>query len=165
MIRSLITVAVTPRTYSRAIGSPEADLPRYSMAGMARVAGVWAPGCSAEFKERIQRTRASLLSADIITEKDRNMQQPGLHWAGTDDKVLRKLAQGTNSKEVRFPLSTQRADGLWYARRRAPKFQPYFETGFPYGHDQWISSMATGWATTALASAIGDKPATRARIH
>jgi len=60
-------------------------------------------------------------------------------------------------KGVKYLLSTQRADGSWYVRSRAPKFQPYFESGFPYGHDQWISSMATGWATTALALAI-DEP-------
>jgi len=46
--------------------------------------------------------------------------------------------------------STQRADGSWYVRSRSAKFQPYFESGFPYEHDQWISSMATGWATAAL---------------
>ena len=50
--------------------------------------------------------------------------------------------------------TTQRADGSWYVRSRAPKFQPYFEGGFPYGHDQWISSMATGWATLALATGL-----------
>ena len=47
--------------------------------------------------------------------------------------------------------STQRADGSWYVRSRSAKFQPYFDGGFPYEHDQWISSMATGWATAALA--------------
>src|SRR3954471_11972501 len=55
---------------------------------------------------------------------------------------------------ARFLLSSQRADGTWYVRSRSPKFQPYFESGFPYGHDQWISSMATGWATTALAATL-----------
>ena len=49
--------------------------------------------------------------------------------------------------------STQRADGSWHVRSRAAKFQPYFDGGFPYEHDQWISSMATGWATAALALA------------
>jgi ankyrin repeat protein len=58
-------------------------------------------------------------------------------------------------KGVAFLLSTQRGDGSWYIRSRAPKFQPYFESGFPYGHDQWISSMGTGWASTALALALG----------
>jgi hypothetical protein len=34
---------------------------------------------------------------------------------------------------------------------RATKFQIYFQSGFPYEHDQWISTMATGWAANALA--------------
>jgi ankyrin repeat protein len=53
---------------------------------------------------------------------------------------------------IKYLLSTQRADGSWFVRSRSPKFQPYFESGFPYGHDQWISAMATGWATAALGS-------------
>jgi hypothetical protein len=28
--------------------------------------------------------------------------------------------------------------------------QPYFESAFPYGHDQWISAAATNWAAMAL---------------
>jgi hypothetical protein len=58
---------------------------------------------------------------------------------------------------VKYLLSTQHADGSWYVRSRAPKFQPFFESGFPYGHDQWISQMATGWAAAALTLAI-DEP-------
>jgi ankyrin repeat protein len=65
-------------------------------------------------------------------------------------------------KGVKYLLSTQHADGSWYVRSRAVKFQPYFESGFPYGHDQWISAMGTGWAATALAYAI-DAPAAVAR--
>jgi ankyrin repeat protein len=59
---------------------------------------------------------------------------------------------------VQYLLSAQRADGSWYVRSRAPKFQPFFESGFPYGHDQWISQMATGWAAAALTLAIDDRP-------
>jgi len=55
---------------------------------------------------------------------------------------------------VNYLILSQRADGSWFVRSRSPKFQPYFDGGFPYGQDQWISSMATGWATAALASAI-----------
>jgi len=55
---------------------------------------------------------------------------------------------------VQFLLSTQAEDGSWHVASRAAKLQPYFESGFPYGHDQWISSMATGWAANALALAI-----------
>ena len=55
---------------------------------------------------------------------------------------------------VQFLLSTQRADGSWYVRSRSPKFQPFFESGFPYGPDQWISSMATGWAIAGLSGGL-----------
>jgi ankyrin repeat protein len=55
------------------------------------------------------------------------------------------------ARATSYLLATQRADGSWYVRSRSAKFQPYFEGGFPYEHDQWISSMATGWATAALA--------------
>ena len=51
---------------------------------------------------------------------------------------------------VEYLLSTQLEDGSWYVRSRAIPFQPYFESGFPHGHDQWISVAATNWATTAL---------------
>jgi N-acyl-D-amino-acid deacylase len=51
---------------------------------------------------------------------------------------------------IRFLLDTQHDDGSWYVRSRALAFQPYFDNGFPHEYDQWISSAATGWATTAL---------------
>ena len=61
---------------------------------------------------------------------------------------------------MKYLLSSQRADGSWYVRSRSPKFQPYFDGGFPYEHDQWISAMATGWATAALATGLDDPKAT-----
>jgi ankyrin repeat protein len=57
-----------------------------------------------------------------------------------------------------FLLGTQAADGSWHVVSRAPKFQVYFESGFPYGGDQWISAWATGWASMALAQAIQAPP-------
>jgi hypothetical protein len=54
---------------------------------------------------------------------------------------------------VAFLLRTQFADGSWYVRSRAPKFQPYFQSGFPFNHDQWISSIGTSLAVMALAPA------------
>lgn len=45
----------------------------------------------------------------------------------------------------------QKEDGSWHVRSRGFGFQPYRETGFPHGHDQWISAAATGFAVLALA--------------
>ena len=57
-------------------------------------------------------------------------------------------------KGVKFLLSTQAADGSWHVVSRAAKLQPYFQSGFPYDGDQWISAMGTGWAANALALAL-----------
>lgn len=54
-------------------------------------------------------------------------------------------------KGVQFLLRTQLEDGTWFVRSRAFGFQPYFESGFPHGKDQFISAAATSWAATALA--------------
>jgi ankyrin repeat protein len=52
---------------------------------------------------------------------------------------------------IRFLLQTQLEDGSWYVKSRSVPLQPYFESGFPYGPDQWISAAATNWAAMALA--------------
>jgi hypothetical protein len=57
-------------------------------------------------------------------------------------------------KGLNFLLATQVEDGSWHVPSRAAKFQPYFESGFPYGHDQWISSTGTAWAANALALSV-----------
>jgi ankyrin repeat protein len=53
-------------------------------------------------------------------------------------------------RAIAFLLRTQNDDGTWYVKSRAMKIQPYFESGFPYGHDQWISQTATAWAVIGL---------------
>ena len=54
---------------------------------------------------------------------------------------------------VRYLLNTQLEDGSWYVRTRSLAFQPYFESDFPHGPDQWISIAASNWAAVALAPA------------
>jgi hypothetical protein len=52
-----------------------------------------------------------------------------------------------------FLLKSQREDGSWLVKSRSKPFQPYYESGFPHGKDQFISIAASGWAVTALALA------------
>ena len=56
-------------------------------------------------------------------------------------------------KGVKYLLSTQQEDGSWFVRSRSMTFQPYFDSGFPHGFDQWISAVGTSWATLALSLA------------
>jgi squalene cyclase len=55
------------------------------------------------------------------------------------------------TRGIRFLMRTQLEDGSWLVRSRSVPLQPYFESGFPHGRDQWISAAATNWAATALA--------------
>jgi ankyrin repeat protein len=54
---------------------------------------------------------------------------------------------------VEYLLRTQQEDGSWFVKSRAMTFQPYFESGFPHGYDQWISAAGSSWAAMALSLA------------
>ncbi len=55
---------------------------------------------------------------------------------------------------IRYLINTQKDDGSWQVVTRSKPFQTYFESGFPHGADQFISTTATGWAVIALVAAI-----------
>jgi ankyrin repeat protein len=57
-------------------------------------------------------------------------------------------------KGIDYLMRTQAADGSWHVQTRAIWFQPYFESGFPYGRDQFISAAGTAWAAMALATTV-----------
>lgn len=78
-----------------------------------------------------------------------------LHEAG-----IVPASSAAYQRGVKFLLDTQFEDGSWHVVSRAVKFQPYFESGFPHHHDQWISSAGTAWAAIALALT---RPVTGAR--
>ena len=72
-------------------------------------------------------------------------------------------------KGLRYLLRTQKSDGTWFVASRihppAPLSPPYAESGWPYGHDQFISAMGTCWATAALLLALPESPAPPAPLR
>lgn len=72
----------------------------------------------------------------------------GLRLAGT------AISHAGYRRGVQYLLARQYSDGSWYVASRPPKIQPYFEGGFPHGHDQWISVAATAFAVTALSESL-----------
>lgn len=64
-----------------------------------------------------------------------------------------KTKSSVYQKGLNYLLTTQAADGSWHVETRAIWLQPYFESGFPYGRDQFISAAGTAWAVMALAPA------------
>lgn len=66
-------------------------------------------------------------------------------------------------KGIDYLLRTQAADGTWHVKSRSIWLQPYFESGFPYGQDQFISTAGTAWASMALAAAVPQSTSTSQR--
>lgn len=57
-------------------------------------------------------------------------------------------------KGVRYLLRAQAGDGSWHVKTRSIWTQPYFDAGFPYDQDQWISAAGTAWASMALSLTV-----------
>jgi hypothetical protein len=70
-------------------------------------------------------------------------------------------SHGSYVAGLKYLLRTQASDGTWHVRTRAIPIQPYFESGYPYGHDQWISAAGAAYATLAIASALDPSQAVK----
>ena len=81
-----------------------------------------------------------------------------LNTAGTT-----AVADPVYRRGVDYLLRSQAADGSWLVKTRAIWVQPYFESGFPYGRDQFISTAGTAWAAMALAAAAEGQTVVRKR--
>jgi ankyrin repeat protein len=83
--------------------------------------------------------------------------------------TLHELGIPPSNSEFRrgaaFLIRTQAEDGSWYVKSRAMKIQPYFQSGFPYEHDQWISATGTAWAVMALTLTEPDQPTASAQAR
>jgi len=68
-----------------------------------------------------------------------------LHTAG---KI--PVTSAVYKKGVDYLLNSQAADGSWHVKTRSIWVQPYFDSGYPHAHDQWISAAGSAWASMAL---------------
>ena len=127
-------------------------------------------------EDRVFRLRGLHLTgadADVTAgaaEALRKGQREDGGWSQTSDMTSDAYATGTAlvalhdvgglattdpvyQRGVQYLLRTQEEDGSWHVKSRSRPFQTYYETGFPHGKDQFISSAASSWAATALALA------------
>jgi hypothetical protein len=74
----------------------------------------------------------------------------GLALVALRDAGVLAASSAVYRRGVTFLLSSQHADGSWLVVSRARGTQPYFESGFPHGTNQFISAAGTAWATSAL---------------
>ena len=107
----------------------------------------------------------------VASEQLRARQRPDGGWAQLDDGTSDAYATGsalvalhlgggvatddpTYLRGLAYLLADQREDGSWHVVSRSKPFQPYFESGYPYQRDQWISAAGTANATLAIAAAV-----------
>ncbi|PWU00289.1 MAG: hypothetical protein C5B51_25515 [Terriglobia bacterium] len=129
-------------------------------------------------EERSQRlmglvwTKASHAAVDSAVQQVISRQQPDGGWAQADHSAPDAYATGISlyalreagvavtsqvyRKGVAFLLKNQYADGSWFVKTHSYPVQPYFESGFPFGHNQWISAAGTSWASLAIAHTLPD---------
>jgi ankyrin repeat protein len=135
----------------------------------------------ASTEDRVMQLLGQLWAGAPIKQRDVRikallaLQQPDGGWSqnphlATDayatGEVLYALAElkvpgaaAPIQKAIAYLVRTQKADGTWYVKSRAMPIQPYFESGFPYAKDQWISFAGTAWADMALAlTAPAERP-------
>lgn len=143
-----------------------------------RLAADWLVNAKAEHTEEKAMQLLGLAWADANPRKTRELserllaeQLPDGGWAqrsgfASDAYATGQVLYALNAaagipasnaawrRGMQYLLKMQYEDGSWYVRSRSVKFQPYFESGFPHGHDQWISAAATAWAAMALALGV-----------
>jgi ankyrin repeat protein len=73
-----------------------------------------------------------------------------LHTAGIPP------ASGPYLKGVRFLQQNQYQDGSWLVKTRSYPTQPYFDSGYPFGNNQFISAGAASWSALAIAYTLPD---------
>jgi hypothetical protein len=75
-----------------------------------------------------------------------------LHLAGIP------ATNGAYLKGVRFLQQNQYQDGSWLVKTRSYPTQVYFESGYPFGNNQFISAGAASWSALAIAYTLPDAP-------
>jgi hypothetical protein len=117
-------------------------------------------------------SKAPRAAVDAAAQQVIARQQPGGGWAQADQFAPDAYATGLSLYALRaagmpvaaevyrngvtFLLKNQYQDGSWLVKTRSYPVQPYFESGYPFGHNQWISAGGASWASLAIAHTLPD---------
>ncbi len=92
--------------------------------------------------------------------------EPDAYATGMSLYALREAGISVTSEVYRrgvaFLLKNQYQNGAWFVKSRAYPTQVYFESGSPFGHNQWISAAGASWASLAIAHTLPE-PSSRER--
>jgi hypothetical protein len=90
----------------------------------------------------------------------RDAMEPDAYATGISLYALRlagiPAANGAYLNGVQFLQRFQYQDGSWLVKTRAYPTQTYFESGYPFGNNQFISAGAASWSALAIAYTLPD---------
>jgi ankyrin repeat protein len=93
-----------------------------------------------------------------VTGRESDAYSTGQALVALHDGGSVAIIDGSYQRGIEYLLKTQAADGTWHVRSRlnppAPLSPPYFDAGYPNGHDQFLSMQGASWAVMALAYAL-----------
>lgn len=87
-------------------------------------------------------------------ETESDAYATGTVLAALHDTGVLAMKDAAFQRGLRYLLQSQAADGSWHVRKRTHDVQPFFDSSFPHGVDQFISISATSWASYALLRAL-----------
>jgi ankyrin repeat protein len=123
----------------------------------------WAGGNDKPFLDKAARALAAMQRADggwsSIDGRSSDAYSTGEVLVALHDAGHFSIADRVWKRGIDYLVTTQAADGSWHvASRLHPPAQvspAYFESGYPYAHDQYLSASAASYAITALSEALG----------
>lgn len=144
----------------------------YQLLGLRWALGAGAPSAKAAGADRaLLRKLAAALQAtqrqdggwSSIPGRESDVYSTGQALVALHDGGSVAIIDSSWQRGIAYLLKTQAPDGTWHARSRlhppAPLSPPYFDAGYPHGHDQFLSMQGASWAVMALSYAL--EPATR----
>ena len=157
---------------SRARAVPRGRTPRDTEERSYQLLGLrWAGadrGDAAEAGARSARRRSAPMAAGARSPGGRaTSYSTGQALVALHDGGGVAIIDASWQRGIEYLLKTQAADGTWHATSRlhppAPLSPPYFDAGYPDGHDQFLSMQGASWAVMALSYALGRRAASRRR--
>jgi hypothetical protein len=120
---------------------------------------VWTKAPRADVSAAMQQVTGAQRSDGGWSQRDG--YEPDAWATGESLYALREAGMAVTSevyrKGIAFLLKTQYQDGAWFVKSRAYPTQLYFESGYPFGHNQWISAAGASWASLAIAYTLPDE--------
>lgn len=108
-------------------------------------------------KQREDGGWAQLDDGEPQTAVESDAYATGTALVALHDAGNLKIDDPAYQRGLAWLLKAQQDDGSWRVTTRSKPIQAYFETGFPHGKDQFISTAGSAWATWALTLACAEK--------